>query len=125
MNDPLLLGIWRYLLRLPRPVWQGQVAKNAKKEKSGLDFLTGDVKRVRDYVVLELPRAGEPLSPQHIAGNLGLEVEHVAAILDDLEKRMTFLFRDPQGRVTWAYPVTVDRTQHRVEFSSGEKLYAA
>ena len=47
------------------------------------------------------------------------------AILDDLEKRMTFLYRNPQGCVTWAYPVTVDRTPHRVEFSSGEKLYAA
>jgi hypothetical protein len=125
MNDPLLLGIWRYLLRLPRSIWQGQVAKNAKAEMSGLEFLTGETKQVRDYVVLELPRAGEPLSPQRIADDLGLEVERVTAILDDLEERKTFLFRDPQGCVTWAYPVTVDRTPHRVEFSSGEKLYAA
>ena len=38
---------------------------------------------------------------------------------------MTFLFRNPAGDVTWAYPVTVDQTPHQVTFSSGEKLYAA
>jgi hypothetical protein len=121
----MLLGVWRYLLRIPRPVWQGQVNQGARSTISGLEFLNGDTKRVRDYVVLELPRAGEPLSPQRIAGDLGLDVARTVAILDDLEKRMTFLYRDTQGCVTWAYPVTVGRTPHRVEFSSGEKLYAA
>jgi hypothetical protein len=125
MNDPLLLGVWRYLLRIPRPVWQGEVARNARATTHGLEFLTGDTKRVRNYVVLELPRVGEPLSPQRIADDLGLDMARTVEILDDLEKRMTFLYRDPQGCVTWAYPVTVDRTPHRVEFSSGEKLYAA
>jgi hypothetical protein len=38
---------------------------------------------------------------------------------------MTFLFRNEQGSVTWAYPVTVDQTPHRVTFSSGEQVYAA
>ncbi len=125
MDDPLLMGVWRYLVPLPRAVWQGTVAKNARATIEGLGFLKGDVKRVRDYVVRELPRAGEPLSPERIAGDLGIQAEAVVPILDDLEKRMTFLYRNPQGCVTWAYPVTVDRTPHRVDFSSGEKLYAA
>ena len=38
---------------------------------------------------------------------------------------MTFLFRNPLGEVTWAYPVTVDTTPHPITFSSGEKLYGA
>ncbi len=42
-----------------------------------------------------------------------------------LEKHMTFVFRNEQGAVTWAYPVTVDRTPHRVAFSTGERVYAA
>ena len=46
-------------------------------------------------------------------------------ILDELEKNMTFLFRNPDGEVTWADPVTVDQTPHHVSFSSGEQVYAA
>jgi hypothetical protein len=49
----------------------------------------------------------------------------VNAILDELEKHMTFLFRDEQGAVAWAYPVTVDRTPHHVTFDTGEQVYAA
>jgi hypothetical protein len=49
----------------------------------------------------------------------------VVSILDDLEARMTFLFRGERGVVTWAYPVTVDQTPHRVTFGTGERIYAA
>jgi len=38
---------------------------------------------------------------------------------------MTYLYRNARGEVTWAYPVTVDHTPHRVTFSSGEQIYAA
>ena len=49
----------------------------------------------------------------------------IVAFLDDLEKHMTFLFRDEQGAVEWAYPVTVAQTPHRLTFSSGERVNAA
>jgi hypothetical protein len=63
--------------------------------------------------------------PDTIARDLGLHRERVVALLTDLEKHMTFLFRNRQGEVTWAYPVTVDKTPHHVTFSTGEQLYAA
>ena len=47
------------------------------------------------------------------------------ACLEDLEKRMTFLYRNEIGEVLWAYPVTVDRTPHKIRFSTGERLFAA
>ncbi len=90
-----------------------------------LDFMTGDHHRVRNFVVSELPRAGAALPPAAIAAQLNLPLEQVAAILDDLEKHLVFLFRNPRGEVAWAYPLTVDPTPHRVTFSSGEKIYAA
>jgi hypothetical protein len=46
-------------------------------------------------------------------------------VLDELERRMTFLFRNQAGAVAWAYPVTVDVTPHHVTFSTGEQVYAA
>ena len=60
-----------------------------------------------------------------VANKLNLSISRVKAILDDLEKRMTFLFRNKKGEVVWAYPVTVDQTPHHLTFSTGEQLYAA
>ncbi len=90
-----------------------------------LSFMSVDHHRVRNFVVSELPRAGQALPPETIASRLGLPLEQVLHILDELEKHLVFLFRNPQGEVAWAYPVTVEPTPHRVTFSSGEKIYAA
>jgi hypothetical protein len=120
MDDSLLLGLWRCTLPLPRAIWQRQVRGDAH-----LEFMTEAHHRVRNYVVIELPRAGEPLSPARIAQALDLPLAHVVGILDELEQHMTFLFRNGEGAVFWAYPVTVERTPHHVTFSTGEQVYAA
>lgn len=36
-----------------------------------------------------------------------------------------FLFRNSEGEVTWAYPVTVEKTPHSVTFGTGERIYTA
>ena len=125
MNDNLLLGIGHHLLPIPRPVWRRQVAANAERSRAALGFMTCDHHRVRDLAVLGLPRNGEPLPPEMFAEVLSLPLVRVKAILDELEKRKTFLFRDESGAVAWAYPVTVESTPHRITFSTGERLYAA
>jgi hypothetical protein len=89
-----------------------------------LGFMSDDHHRVRDFVVLELPRAGAPLAPQAIAEALDLPIDRVGSILDELERHLTFLFRNERGEVSWAYPVTVDETPHRAVFSSGEEAYS-
>lgn len=125
MDDNLLLGVWRYLVPVPRFVWQGQVAKSAEHTDHALGFMSEEHHRVRNFVVRELPRVGQPLTPEFIAQELQLPAAQVIPILDDLEKHLTFLFRNPAGAVTWAYPVTVDVTPHRVTLSTGERVYAA
>jgi hypothetical protein len=87
--------------------------------------MSADHHRVRDFVVLELPRRGTPLRPELITASLDLSPERTAAILDELEEHMTFLYRNEEGDVSWAYPVTAEPTSHRVFFSSGEQIYAA
>jgi len=47
------------------------------------------------------------------------------AILTDLEKNLFFLVRDPEGNVSWAFPVTTSETPHRLTFSTGEKIFGA
>lgn len=120
MDDRLLLGVWRHLLPIPRAVWEKQVRGDAH-----LDFMSEQHHEVRDYVVRELPRVGKPLSPESIAQELGLPLARVTDILNELERHMTFLFRNEQGAVAWAYPVTVEKTPHHVTFSTGEQVYAA
>jgi hypothetical protein len=120
MKDNLLLGVSRYLLPIPRFIWQRQLRSEAY-----LGFMSDDHHRVRDFVVVQIPKVGKPLSPDCIAQALGLPLDRVSAILDDLEKHMTFLFRNPQGEVEWAYPITAARTPHHVAFGTGERIDAA
>jgi hypothetical protein len=121
LDDSMLLGLSRTMLPIPRVIWKSQLPKDRK----ALDFMTRDHHRIRDFVVMELPRVGKPLSPELIAQALDLPLAKVTGILGDLEQHMTFLFRNEQGAVVWAYPVTAQVTPHRMTFSTGEQIYAA
>ena len=125
MDNSILKGLWKYMVPVPSFMWRTMVKQRAGKARAKLDFMTEDHHGVRNFVVEELPRAGVPLSPEIIAGALGLTRERVVEILAELEKGMVFLFRNDRGEVTWAYPVTVDRTPHRLRYSTGEQGFAA
>jgi hypothetical protein len=125
MNKSLLLGLGRFLLRIPRPIWQQEVMRSARAAEKSLAFMTADHHKVRDFVVREMPRIAEPISPERIARDLNMELDRVIPILDVLEKNLTFLYRDGAGAVIWAYPVTVEKTPHRISFSTDEHIYAA
>jgi len=125
IHNNLLLGLLRWTLPVPRALWQRQISRNARHIDAGLSFMSPEHHQVRSFVVRELPRIGKPLSPKFIAEKVNVSFVRVKAILDDLERHMTFLFRNEQGAVTWAYPVTVDKTPHQVVLSTGEQIYAA
>jgi hypothetical protein len=125
MSKSLLLGLRKFLVRIPASIWQIGVSHSAKESHSRLSFMSTDHHKVRDYCVLELPRRGRPLSPEEIASDAHLSLERTQEILAELEKGMTFLFRNPKGEVAWAYPVTAEPTPHRIHFSTGEQIYAA
>jgi len=80
---------------------------------------------VHHTAVRELARTGAPLSPDKIADSAAVPVARVSSILEELERRLTFLVRNDRGEVTWAFPVTVDVTPHHVTFRTGERLDAA
>lgn len=125
MNKSLLLGIRRFLLRIPRPIWQQEVTRSARAAEKSLAFMTADHHKVRNFVVRELPRIARPIPPEMIAESLNIELDQVVSILDELEKKLTFLYRNEDGCVEWAYPVTAAKTPHQVTFSTGEIIYAA
>jgi hypothetical protein len=124
MKNSLLLGLGRYMIPIPRMVWERVVKAEARQTRAGLSFMSEDHHRVRDFAVLELPRTGAPLAPESIAEALDLTVPRVVSILEDLEAHLTFVFRGDHRVVTWAYPVTVDQTPHHASFSTGEEAYS-
>ena len=124
-KNNLLLGLWRHLFPIPRPIWQKQVLSNARHNDARLSFMRPEHHQVRDFVVRELPRVGQPLPPDWIAQQLNLPIAQVNSLLDDLEQHMTFLYRNEAGAVVWAYPVTAAHTPHHLTFSTGERIDAA
>lgn len=125
MNKSILLGLWRNLLRIPGLIWQAEVTHHAEKGDSRIDFMSADHHAVRDFVVLEIPQRGSPIAAEVIASGANLSLQRTREILDELERGMTFLFRNEKGEVVWAYPVTAEPTPHRIHFSTGEQIYAA
>jgi hypothetical protein len=91
-----------------------------------LGFMTPQHHAIRNFVVMELPRnRGRPLSPARIAAALRQEPGIVTRLLDELERHLFFLVRNRHGNVSWAFPVSSDRTPHRLRFSTGERIFAA
>lgn len=125
MKNKLMLGLWRHIIKVPPFLWQKQIDKGKRKFEKEYGSLSEEKRLIHHFVVKELPYYGKPLSAELISDRLGFPVDHVINALDYLEKRMTFLYRNRDGEVVWAYPVTVDKTPHRITFDTGEKLYAA
>jgi hypothetical protein len=125
MKDYVLLGRGRQLLEMPAAHWQQDLAHVPEHSRELLRFMTEAHHQVRYLVVRGLAETGKPIEPGFIAERLALPLEQVAGILDELEKKLFFQARNEQGAVSWAYPVTVEPTPHRLNFSTGERLYGA
>ncbi len=125
MSETVLLGRRHQVVPFPRQEWEHELAQVPEHQHARLRFMSPDHHRVRYHVVEQLPISGTPLAPEAIAENLALPVARVRDILEELERQLLFLVRNEQGNVAWAFPVTVDKTPHRLTFSSGEQCYAA
>jgi len=125
MRETILMGQGDQITEIPRKDWEQGVSAVSKQMQAGLSSMSAEHHRIRNFVVRELLNVREPLAPEFIADKLNLPVDRVKIILEDLEKHMTFLFRNEEGAVAWAYPVTTDITPHHVTFNTGEQLHAA
>jgi len=125
VREWLNAGVWRHMIRLPPMIGARRVGQLADRARGEVGALSEEHRAVHHFVVRELPRVGAPLPPQLVAESLNLRLAQVVRILDELEAKRAFLFRDDQGSVVWAYPVTAAKTSHRLSFKSGERLYAA
>ena len=125
MHESILVGQGHQISFLPREQWEHHLAQVPEHGKKRLSFMSETHHLIRNYVVRRLPQAGKPINPADISVDLDLNVEAVAGILDELEQELFFLVRNRRGAVSWAFPVTVETTPHRMTFESGEQVFAA
>ncbi len=119
------VGVRRHMLSLPMAIGRRRVSAFADQARSVIGGLSALERRLHRFLVAELTRAGEPLTPDAVAEALDLSREDVVRMLDALGARKALIARNADGAVTWAYPVTVTPTAHHLRFRSGERLYAA
>ncbi len=125
MEEKVLLGRDQHIVDIPQATWRQHLAQVPEHSQARLRFMTDTHHQVRYFAVKELVRGQKPIEPEFIAEMLALPLEQVKIILDELERKLFFLVRNAQGAVAWAYPVTVEKTPHRLDFNTGEQLYAA
>ena len=125
MKENILSSAGDQLTEIPREIWEQHVDQTSKDIPKVLGFMTEAHHLIRYFVVRELPRIGKPIAPERISEELDIPLSRTIEILDDLEKNLFFLVRNEQGEISWAFPVTVDKTPHRLTFSTGERLNAA
>ncbi len=125
MEEKVLLGRDQHIVDIPQATWRQHLAQVPEHSQARLRFMTDTHHQVRYFVVKELVRGQKPIAPEFIAEMLALPLEQVKIVLDELERKLFFLVRNEQGAVAWAYPVTVEKTPHRLNFNTGEQLYAA
>ena len=130
MEDTVLIGEGPDFRRISTEAWKKALEKAPQRIARRLEFMGEDHHLVRNFAVRRLPSAApEGLTPETIARELNLSIDRCESILDDLERNLFFLVRDPSGKgnpnVTWAFPVTVEPTPHRILFSTGENVYGA
>ncbi|MFY9555116.1 MAG: hypothetical protein WAV20_17485 [Blastocatellia bacterium] len=125
MGETILAGRGKQITATPQSEWEEQLSNVPKSMKTRLAFMTTQHHQVRYFVVRELAHIGKPVAPALIAQRLSLPLDRVKTILDELEQRLFFVVRNKRGHVNWAYPITTDKTPHRLSFSTGERIYAA
>lgn len=125
MTSDILIGEGTGFRREPEDKWREELATVLASPSPRLEFMTRTHHLVRDTVVTELPRYRAPLPPALIADKTALTVREIEPILAELEAKLFFLTRNATGAVIWAYPVTAEPTPHRLQFSTGESIYAA
>ena len=122
----LLVGSRQSINRVPDTDFKAALGRLPATFAARLAFMTPEHHLVRNFVVRELPHEnGRPIKVNRLAATLGLPLTRVDAIVDELERHLFFLVRNDQGEISWAFPVTTDRTPHRLKFSTGERAHGA
>jgi len=125
MKENVLTGKDCKFVEIPKETWDQHLDQSPQNFAKILSFMTEEHHLIRYFVVKELPHFGKPIPPELISKEIKMSLSRTLEILDDLERNLFFLVRNAKGWVSWAFPVTADKTPHHLTFSTGERLNAA
>jgi len=125
MDETILLGRGKDFSLISMQEWRESLIGAPQVIKGRLAFMSEDHHAVRNYVVQALPKLQGPIPPDMISQAVGLSQTRTNEVLSELEERLFFLVRNQDGDVSWAFPVTAEKTGHGLSFSTGERLDAA
>ena len=125
MEERVLLGRARQILEIPLETWKQDLAGIPQHGQERLKFMTETHHQIRNFIVKEMLIQQKPIEPAFISKKLGIPLDRVNCLLVELEQKLFFLVRNRNGAVSWAYPITVETTRHKLKFASGEHLYGA
>ena len=91
----VLLGFKRHMLPIPWSLFRRAVPSEARKTNRALGGLDEEHRRVHHFVVRELPRLGQPMSPDYVAAALQMNAARVVEALSYESERSP---SDPGGR---------------------------
>ncbi len=112
--------------RVDEGAWKDAVTQHVARMPARLAFMTPAHHRVRNAAVLGLPRnGGRALSMAQLSAAAGVPEARTREIAAELERNLFFVVRAGEDHISWAFPVTSDRTPHRVRFDSGESIFGA
>ncbi|MGO9893537.1 MAG: organomercurial lyase, partial [Bryobacteraceae bacterium] len=124
--NTILVGSRETIRRVPDAGFKAALAKVPERFSARFAFMTPEHHLVRNFVVRELPREnGRPIQVVRLAATLGLPLARVRQIVEELERNLFFLVRNATRDISWAFPVTTDRTPHRLKIGIGERAYGA
>lgn len=125
MTDTVLIGRGDTISSLPQADWERELSSAPEQISQRLTFMSNEHHLVRNFVVRELPRLGKPIALRAISDALRISGARTSAIVEELERNLFFLVRRGGEEVSWAFPVTAEKTGHHLVFSTGERLDAA
>jgi len=125
MDEKILLGRDREILEIPQAPWKQELAQIPQHSQTRLNFMTDTHHQIRYFVVKEMAKKQKPIEPELISEKLGIPLERVNLLLEELERKLFFLVRNEHGAVAWAFTIPVETTPHKLSFASGERLFGA
>lgn len=125
MEEHIFFGRGRDLMEISSKGWRHFINEAPERSKEFHPGITLEHLQIRDYAIETLALTGKALQPATIERAFNKSKKRVEKILDDLQRNLVFIARDDQGAVTWAHPVTVNPTPHRLHLSEGEAFFAS
>ena len=119
------LGVGRFMIPLPLFLLKSEITKSANTICKATAHLSDEERMVHRFVVNTITDTNQDVSLEKIASNLDIPLERIKEIVEKLEDLKVFFYRYKSQEINWAYPVTTESSEYKLNFSSGESCTAA